>query len=149
MIDDHTVISLNLFYNKIEIIELKTKKFLEIQHQFVYETWDHAFGVEVFSQSRTFCVWERAGWGKNHLRLTYYHYEDLKEGLVPVADWTASSEEWDYNCQLTKMNNHSMMGWWRCHKYYETIMFRYFDLRDDPKGKFTSVKISYGDEIKM
>jgi hypothetical protein len=41
-----------------------------------------------------------------------------------------------------------MIGWWN-DKYKLEVLFNFFDLKTDPKGKLTKIKISYGSNIEL
>ena len=38
------------------------------------------------------------------------------------------------------MNNHSKIGIWK-YQHDQELVFTYFDLKDDPKGKFQTVRV--------
>jgi hypothetical protein len=80
------------------------------------------------------------------LSLTYYPCDGLGKDSQSIVHWTAVKDEWSYLCILKRMNDHSKFGWWE-NKYKLEVLFHYFDLKADPKGKLTIIKISYGSNI--
>lgn len=86
-----------------------------------------------------FCIKEQGTHTDNRLRLTYFNYDDFKEGCEPAAQYLSKDNEWTYDHFVKRANNHSKMCWWT-YKHDQEIVFQYFDLRDDPKGKLSTVR---------
>ena len=79
------------------------------------------------------------------MRLSYYGYP-LKEQMTPDALFESKDDEWTYEHLTRKGNNHSLVIWFKS-RHDEQFELKTFDLRDDPKGKYTHHKIrnSIGD----
>jgi len=83
------------------------------------------------------------------MRLSYYGYP-LKENMTPDALFESKDDEWTYEYLTRKGNSHSLIIWFKA-RHDEQFEIKTFDLRDDPKGKYTYYKIrnSIGDPYGM
>ena len=66
--------------------------------------------------------------------------------MTADALFESKDDEWTYEHLTRKGNNHSLIIWFKS-RHYEQFELKTFDLRDDPKGKYTHHKIrnSIGD----
>lgn len=138
MMTDKEVIVCNVKDSKIDFINLETKKILQVNHQYLFED-NGSLKLETFSETRLICLIERGGLNDNRLRLTYYDYEGLQEHSKPKIQWVASEGDWTHEHHIQRMNTHSKIGWW-LYKQEPEITFKYFDLREDPNGRISSVR---------
>lgn len=90
--------------------------------------------IYTFSETRYFCIAERGSVNDHRLKLTYYSYDNIKEDSKPIAEWQSKDNEWTYEHNIEKMNNHSMVAWW-LYKHDQEVTFTYFDLRSNPEGR--------------
>ena len=57
-----------------------------------------------------------------------------------MARFESEEDQWTHEYISRKANNHSMMAWFRP-RNDEEIEIKTFDLRDEPKGKYSHYKI--------
>ena len=92
-----------------------------------------------FADTKYFTVCERGGLNDNRLILTYFDYHGINAESQPITRWESKDNEWTYEHFHGKMNNHSKVGIWK-YQHDQELVFTYFDLATDPKGRFEEVK---------
>ena len=99
-----------------------------------------------FAETKFFCICERGALNDNRLILTYYDYHDINEDSEPITRWESKDDQWTIEHFHDKMNNHSKIGIWK-YQHDQELVWTFFDLKDDPKGKFQEVraKINIGE----
>ena len=142
MINEREVIVMDVPRNHIDIINLEEKKVRSIDHQYLFEDVAQMV-IETFYETKLFAIIERGTFNDHRLRLTYYQYSSTyePEKCKPVVEWQTSENQWTYECPVRRANNHSMMLWFK-QRHEGEIEFSYFDLRTDPKGKYTNVRVN-------
>ncbi len=136
-VNDREVIVFDQPNNRIDIHNLKEKKFFSIEFMFLL---DDVALMEclTFHETRTFCVLERGTFGDHRLRLAYFHYDGIGPHSKPFIDWQSQEQEWTYEMPIHKANNHSKVLWWKMFQE-ATIQFKYFDFKKDAAGKLSTL----------
>ena len=137
-INDKEVIVCNVPESKIDIINLETQKVLQVNNSYAY---DDTCSMEMFTFADTkyFAICERGGLNDNRLILTYFDYHGINEESKEITRWESKDNEWTYEHFHGKMNNHSKVGIWK-YQHDQELVFSYFDMMEDPKGKYQEVK---------